>query len=152
MPAIAAVPKKTPRLADELPMRLLLAEDNLVNQRVATLILNGLGYTVRLAANGQEALDAVLQAIGEGQPMDAILMDVQMPVLDGLAASRELCSQYPIAVRPWIMAMTANALEGDREICLAAGMDDYISKPVRASALVEGLRAAAAGLAKRRLS
>jgi CheY-like chemotaxis protein len=71
-------------------------------------------------------------------------------VLDGLAASRELCSLYPAPVRPWIIAMTANALEGDREICLAAGMDDYISKPVRPAALAEGLRRAAEGLALRR--
>ncbi len=146
------VPPKPPRLADELPLSILLAEDNLVNQRVASLILNGLGYKLRIAADGQEAIDAVMQAIGEGQPIDVILMDVQMPVLDGLAATRELCSQYPAPVRPWILAMTANALEGDREICLAAGMDDYISKPVRAAALVEGLRRAAAGLAQRRMS
>ncbi len=143
-------PARPPRLADELPLNILLAEDNLVNQRVATLILNGLGYQVRIAADGQQALDAVTQAIGEGQPIDVILMDVQMPVLDGLAATRELCSQYPTPVRPWIVAMTANALEGDREICLSAGMDDYISKPVRAAALVEGLRRAAAGLVQRR--
>ncbi|TAG24994.1 MAG: response regulator [Burkholderiales bacterium] len=143
-------PTKPPRLADEIPLRILLAEDNLVNQRVATLILNGLGYEIKLAVNGQEALDAVLRSIGEGQTIDVILMDVQMPVLDGLAATRELCSQYPSPVRPWIVAMTANALEGDREICLAAGMDDYISKPVRAQALVEGLRRAAGGLAERK--
>ena len=93
----------------------------------------------------------MVQSIGEGKTVDVILMDEQMPVLDGLAATRELCSQYPSPVRPWIIAMTANALEGDREICLAAGMDDYISKPVRAAALVEGLRRAAAGLAQRRM-
>ncbi len=141
---------KPPRLAEELPLRILLAEDNLVNQRVATLILNGLGYELQVVAHGQEALDAVMHAIGEDQPIDLILMDVQMPVLDGLAASRELCSQYPTPVRPWIIAMTANALEGDREICLAAGMDDYISKPVRPAALAQGLRRAALGLAQRR--
>jgi PAS domain S-box-containing protein len=145
-------PGKPTRLADELPLRILLAEDNLVNQRVASLILNGLGYQLQVAVNGQEALDAVVQSIGEDKPFDVILMDVQMPVLDGLAATRELCSQYPSPVRPWIVAMTANALEGDREICLAAGMDDYISKPVRAAALVEGLRRAAASLAQRRIS
>jgi PAS domain S-box-containing protein len=149
-PLAASPPAKPPRLAEELPLRILLAEDNLVNQRVASLILNGLGYELQVVANGQEALDAVMQAIGEGQPVDVILMDVQMPVLDGLAATRELCSQYPSPVRPWIVAMTANALEGDREVCLAAGMDDYISKPVRAAALVEGLRRAATGLAQRR--
>ena len=141
---------KTPRLAQELPLTILLAEDNLVNQRVASLILSGLGYELRVASNGQEALDAVTQAIGQGHPVDVILMDVQMPVLDGLAASRELCSQYPTAVRPWIVAMTANALEGDRETCLAAGMDDYLSKPVRAAGLADCLRRAAAGLAARR--
>ncbi len=149
-PATALALDKPPRLAEELPLTLLLAEDNLVNQRVASLILNGLGYELRVVSNGQEALDAVAQSIGEGRPFDVILMDVQMPVLDGLAASHELCSQYPTPVRPWIVAMTANALEGDRETCLAAGMDDYVSKPVRAAALVQGLRRAAAGLAARR--
>jgi PAS domain S-box-containing protein len=150
VPLATQSPVKPPRLAEELPLNILLAEDNLVNQRVASLILNGLGYTLKVAENGQDALDAVVQSIGEDNPFDVILMDVQMPVLDGLAATRELCSQYPSPVRPWIVAMTANALEGDREICLAAGMDDYISKPVRAAALVEGLRRAAAGLEQRR--
>jgi PAS domain S-box-containing protein len=148
----SSTPATPPRLGAELPLAILLAEDNLVNQRVASLILNGLGYQLRIAADGQQALDVVTQAIGEGHPVDVILMDVQMPVLDGLAATRELCSQYPTPVRPWIIAMTANALEGDREICLSAGMDDYISKPVRSAALVEGLRRAAAGLALRRMS
>jgi PAS domain S-box-containing protein len=144
-----AAPTK-PRLAQELPLRLILAEDNLVNQRVASLILSGLGYALRVVSDGQEALDAVAQSIDESQAFDVVLMDVQMPVLDGLVASRMLCTQYPKLARPWIVAMTANALEGDRETCLAAGMDDYISKPVRAVALVETLRRAAAGLAQRR--
>jgi len=69
-----------------------------------------------------------------------VLMDVQMPELDGLAATRQICARWPPAERPWIVAMTANAMQGDREVCLAAGMDDYISKPIRMDALIAALR------------
>jgi len=73
-----------------------------------------------------------------------------MPELDGLEATRRLCARYPVALRPWIVAMTANAMEGDRDDCLAAGMDDYLSKPIRAAAITEALRRAGAGLVQRR--
>ena len=93
-----------------------MAEDNAVNQRVAQLILGGLGYDIEIVDNGERALDAVAAAHGRGQPFDVVLLDVQMPVLDGLEATRRLCAQYPDAVqRPWIIAMTANAMQGDRE-------------------------------------
>ena len=107
--------------------RLLLAEDNVVNQKVALAILHKLGFRADVAANGLEVLAAV-----ERQPYDVILMDVHMPEMDGLEAARRLGQLYPDpARRPWIVALTANAMQGDREMCLAAGMDDYISKPIK---------------------
>jgi PAS domain S-box-containing protein len=146
----AGAAAKAPRLAEQVPLRVLLAEDNEVNQRVASLILGGLGYDIQVVVNGLLALDAVDAATQAGQPYDLVLMDVQMPELDGLEATRRLCARYPVALRPWIVAMTANAMEGDRDDCLAAGMDDYLSKPIRAAAITEALRRAGAGLVQRR--
>jgi CheY-like chemotaxis protein len=101
--------------------------------------------------NGQLALDAIAAAKERGQPFDVVLLDVQMPVLDGLEASRKLCELYPDEKqRPWMIAMTANAMQGDREECLAAGMDDYLSKPIRAVGVGEALRRAAGALGDRR--
>uniref|UniRef100_UPI0035B0B69A response regulator n=1 Tax=Zoogloea sp. TaxID=49181 RepID=UPI0035B0B69A len=127
---------------------ILLVEDNPVNLRVSSLILSGLGYDIDVATDGQQALDAVCQPSGAG--FDVVLMDVQMPVMDGMAASRTIGARLPQARRPWIIAMTANAMEGDRSACLAAGMDDYLSKPVRAAALADALERAGAALADRR--
>jgi CheY-like chemotaxis protein len=106
------------------PLRILLAEDNEVNQRVALKMLEKIGYQADVAANGQEVLQAL-----ERQDYDLILMDVQMPEMDGLETSKKIRKQWPNG--PKIIAMTAYALEGDREECLDAGMDDYISKPVK---------------------
>jgi PAS domain S-box-containing protein len=131
------------------PLLLLLAEDNIVNQRVARLLLEQLGYSLEVVANGQLALDAVAAARARGAPFDVVLLDLQMPVLDGLGAARAL-SAAAAAQRPWLVALTANAMAGDRERCLAAGMDDYLSKPIRGGALAAALRHAAAGLALRR--
>ena len=127
--ALAIAPAATARqvdkgLAARLPMRILLAEDNAVNQKVALRVLARFGYRADVAANGLEVLDALAR-----QSYDLILMDVHMPEMDGLTASREICRRYP-SVRPRLVAMTANAMQGDREECLAAGMDDYVSKPV----------------------
>ncbi len=130
------------RLAHAVPLRILLVEDNLVNQRVAALILSGLGYDIQMVTDGAQALDAVAQAVANGTPHDVVLMDVQMPGMDGLEATRQLRSRHPAPTRPWIIAMTANAMAGDREECLAAGMDDYLSKPIRAAAVGEALRRA----------
>ena len=115
-------------------MRILLAEDNVVNQKVALRLLERLGYSADIAVNGLEAIEAL-----ERGPYDVILMDVQMPELDGLDASRRICERWP-DTRPRIIAMTANALPEDREACFAAGMDDYVAKPIRADALAEALK------------
>jgi len=122
-------------MAQRHPLRILLAEDNVINQKVTLRILERMGYRADVAANGIEVLQAL-----QRQPYDVVLMDVQMPEMDGLEASRHICQQWPAEERPRIIAMTANALQGDREECLAAGMDDYISKPVRIEELAEALR------------
>jgi len=116
-----------------------LAEDNVTNQKVATKLLQRLGYRADIAGNGVEVLDALKR-----QPYDVILMDVQMPQMDGLEASRRICKEYGEGSdgpqkKPWIIAMTANAMRGDREMCLAAGMDDYVTKPVRREELAQAL-------------
>ncbi|HYE75097.1 MAG TPA: response regulator [Blastocatellia bacterium] len=113
------------KLAERLPLRILLAEDNVVNQKVATRVLARFGYRADVAGNGLEAIAAIKR-----QRYDIVFMDVQMPEMDGLEATRQICAEWP-ETRPRIIAMTANAIQGDREECLAAGMDDYISKPVR---------------------
>jgi signal transduction histidine kinase/DNA-binding response OmpR family regulator len=106
-------------------LKVLLAEDNEVNRSVALRMLERLGYTADVAVNGREVLERL-----ERSAYDVVLMDVQMPEMDGLEASRAICRRWPESRRPRIIAMTAEAMEGDRETCIAAGMDDYIAKPV----------------------
>jgi GAF domain-containing protein/CheY-like chemotaxis protein len=120
------------------PLRILLAEDNAVNQKLALRLLERMGYRADVAGDGLQAIAAI-----EGAAYDVVLMDVQMPELDGLEATRRIRHRWPGSTGPRIVAMTANAMEGDREICLAAGMDDYISKPIRPEALGEALAATA---------
>lgn len=122
------------RLSDRLPLRILLAEDNLVNQKVGVRSLERLGYTPDVTANGREVLEALAR-----RPYDVILMDVQMPELDGIETTRKIRKNSTLSRQPHIIAMTAHALEGDRELCLACGMDDYISKPIRLETLIESL-------------
>jgi CheY-like chemotaxis protein/HPt (histidine-containing phosphotransfer) domain-containing protein len=121
-------------MARRHPLRILLAEDNVVNQKVALRLLGQMGYRADVAANGLEAIDAV-----ERQTYDVVLMDVQMPELDGFEASREINRRWPGERRPRLVAMTANAMQGDRELCEAAGMDDYVAKPIRVEELVAAL-------------
>ncbi len=116
------------------PLRILLAEDNAVNQKLALRLLQQMGYRADVAANGIEAIECVAR-----QPYDLVLMDVQMPEMDGLEATRRITARWPVGRRPRIVAMTANAMQGDREECLAAGMDDYLTKPIRVDTLSETL-------------
>jgi CheY-like chemotaxis protein len=131
---LPASPAIDPGMADRHPLRILLAEDNLVNRKLALRVLAQLGYRADVAINGVEAIEAV-----ERQPYDLVLMDVQMPEMDGLEASRRIVQRCPGGSRPRIVAMTANASQGDRDMCIAAGMDDYVTKPFRVEALVEAL-------------
>ncbi|MCC6552271.1 MAG: response regulator [Polyangiaceae bacterium] len=129
-----APPSLDPGLAARRPLSILLVEDNTVNQRVALAVLARMGYRADLAANGLEVLAALRR-----QSYDVILMDVQMPEMDGLEATRRLREELPPERRPWIIAMTANAMESDRHACIHAGMDDYLPKPIRPAALTEAL-------------
>jgi len=115
------------------PLRILVAEDNVINQKVALLLLERLGYAADVAADGEETLAALRR-----QRYDVILMDVQMPGMDGVEAARHIRDEWPAEERPRIIAVTASALQEDRETCLSAGMDDFLSKPV----LLEDLRLA----------
>jgi CheY-like chemotaxis protein/HPt (histidine-containing phosphotransfer) domain-containing protein len=133
----AAAPREGPveQLAERLPLRILVAEDNVVNQQVALLLLKKLGYRADMAADGLEALQAL-----ERESYDVVLMDVQMPNLDGLEATRRIHQRWPQGQRPHVIAATANAMREEREDCLAAGMDDYLSKPIRMEELAAALR------------
>jgi PAS domain S-box-containing protein len=115
-------------------LQILLAEDHAINQKIALLMLEKLGYRADIAGNGLEVLEAL-----DRQPYDVVLLDVQMPEMDGLEAARQICQRWQLDTRPHLIAMTANAMQGDREICLNAGMNDYISKPVRMDELVQVL-------------
>ena len=133
-------PTLDPDLARRLPLRLLLADDNPINQKVGLSVLHKLGYRADVANNGVEVLKAL-----EQKAYDLLFLDVQMPEMDGLEAAREICKRWSPEKRPRIVAMTGNALMGDREKCLQAGMDDYISKPVRIAELQAALERWGAG-------
>ncbi|HVU16410.1 MAG TPA: response regulator [Candidatus Didemnitutus sp.] len=120
-----------PNLAARIPLEVLVVEDNPVNQKVVLRSLERLGYRADAVGNGLEALAALDQ-----RKYDLVLMDLQMPEMDGLTATREIRIRYPKHRQPWIVALTANAMAGDRERCLEAGMDDYLAKPVK----IEGLQ------------
>ncbi|RYY72424.1 MAG: response regulator, partial [Comamonadaceae bacterium] len=149
-PAAAPASGAARRIAHQHPLRVLVAEDNEINRRVVALLLQGLGYGMDAVADGRQAVEAITAGRAAGSPYDVVLMDVQMSVLDGLAATRELCTTLPAGERPWVVALTANAMQGDREACLAAGMDDYLPKPIRAAQLADALRTAHAQVAARR--
>ncbi|MEO0896409.1 MAG: response regulator [Bacteroidota bacterium] len=115
-------------------LRLLLVEDNLVNQKLAIRMLNKLGYEAQIASNGLQAVEKVKE-----ETFDLVLMDVQMPEMDGLQATRVIRNELPQGQQPFIIAMTANAMQGDKEKCIEAGMNDYISKPFAMKDLKEKL-------------
>ena len=123
-------------LATEHPLAILLAEDNRVSQRAAQLMFQRLGYGIDVVGNGREALEAI-----ERGAYDLVLMDLQMPEMDGLQATREICARWARDERPRIVAMTANASTADRDACFEAGMDGFVTKPVRAEELRTALRA-----------
>ncbi|MEO6002016.1 MAG: ATP-binding protein [Opitutus sp.] len=124
------------------PHRILLAEDNIVNQKVARRMLEQRGYRVNTVVNGRQVLEAVATL-----PYEIILLDLQMPEMDGLEAARCLRNRNDDEhTRPWIIAVTANAMPGDRALCLAAGMDDYITKPIKPSELAAALERARPGV------
>ncbi len=122
-------------MGKKYPLHILLAEDNVNNQKLALMVLDRLGYRADVAGNGIEVLDALKR-----QSYDVVLMDVQMPDMDGLEATRKIREQWPDQTKPWIVAMTANAMQGDREMCLTAGMNDYVTKPIRLEHVVESLK------------
>jgi len=128
-------------VADECPLKVLMAEDNMVNQKVAEALLKKLGYQVTIVEDGAQAVDAVHEADVAGTPFDVVLMDMQMPVLDGVGAT-EAIRAHALTRQPWIIALTANAMQGDRDRCTEAGMDGFVTKPVRADSLEAALREA----------
>ncbi len=138
-PAAATGPSITARsLASGTPLAILVADDNAVNRKIAALMIGRSGYAVDSACDGNEAVDLTARAATAGKPYDIVFMDVHMPKLDGFAATRAIAAGHG-AARPRIIAMTASAMQGDREACLAAGMDDYLSKPLDITAVEAAL-------------
>jgi len=120
---VANLRKLNINFAKQYPLEILIAEDNIINQALITHVLNKMGYEPDIAQDGKETLDMV-----NSKPFDVILMDIQMPEIDGLEATRIIRRQ--LMKQPVIIAMTANAMQEDKEACLQAGMNDYISKPI----------------------
>jgi signal transduction histidine kinase/DNA-binding response OmpR family regulator/HPt (histidine-containing phosphotransfer) domain-containing protein len=133
-PSERAVPEFDAGLATRIPLRILLADDNATNQKIGLLLLKKMGYSADVASNGVEAVEAVRR-----QFYDVVLMDVQMPEMDGFEATAVIRDQLAPDRQPRIIAMTANAMEGDRDLCLAARMDDYVAKPIRVDELQNAL-------------
>jgi CheY-like chemotaxis protein len=138
----APAPKKKPaakpgfdaEMGKRLPLRILLAEDNAINRKLALRVLERLSYSADVAVNGREALDAL-----HAEPYDVVLMDIQMPEMDGLEATRAIRREIPPERQPRIIAVTANVMKEDRDACREAGMDDYMGKPFRVEELVAAL-------------
>ncbi len=122
-----------PTLAQRFPLRILIAEDNAVNQKVILLLLGKLGYQADVAGDGQQVLDRRAGAY------QVILMDLQMPELDGIEATRRIRSRWSAEEQPWIIAVTASTTPGAKELCLDAGMNDYLGKPLQIEALAGAL-------------
>jgi CheY-like chemotaxis protein len=135
--------KLSPEFAQHFPLKILLAEDDEMNQQMTLMLLKRLGYEADSANNGKEVLEIVSE-----KKYDVILMDIQMPEMDGLEATRmiRLC----LTEQPVIIAMTANAMDGDREACLKAGMEDYLSKPVNVEELMQALETWSASISEKK--
>lgn len=129
--------------AERIPLRILLAEDNVINQKVGILMLSKLGYRADVAANGFEVIEAASQ-----RTYDVILMDLQMPELDGVEATRRLRMPGAVAYRPRIIAVTANVMQSDRDLCVAVGMDEFIGKPMKIEDLVAALTRAGSAIGR----
>lgn len=125
-------------LAQRHPLRILMVEDNPVNSRVALLLLKRLGYEADCVIDGQLALDRL-----QTQSYDLVFMDLQMPVMDGLTATRQLRARIPVAQPPYVCALTANALKEDRDACFEAGMHQFLAKPVQLEKLASVIEEAA---------
>ena len=134
-PSTRPAPAPAWDLAAEIPRRILVGEDNTVNQKVIVQLLRSLGYRADVVADGEEVLEALERA-----RYDVVLMDVQMPRLDGREAASRICVKYPPKERPYMIALTAEAMEGDRDRCIQAGMNDYLMKPLDRASLIHALR------------
>ncbi len=132
---VQATVESLSQMSNQVPLRILVAEDNPINQDVALGMLGSLGYEVAVVENGRQAVEVARKGM-----IDLIFMDVQMPVMDGLEATRQIIAHFEGKQRPLIVAMTANAMESDRQNCLEAGMDTFISKPFLMNELVRMLR------------
>ena len=119
------------------PLRILLAEDNVINQKVIERILQKMSYRPDIVSNGLEVLQSLRQI-----PYDVIFMDVHMPDMDGIEATRKICQKYKKEDRPYLIALTADVLQGDKEKCIAEGMDDFTGKPVKIPELERALERA----------
>src|SRR5690606_15786018 len=139
-PAAAA----DPEFATRHPLRILVADDNPVNRKVAARLLGRLGYTVEQAADGREALQHLRE-----DTFDLVLMDREMPTMDGLATTERIRAEFARGQQPWIAALTAHVLASDRQRFLDAGMDDYLAKPIRPDLLREVLERAVAHITQR---
>jgi signal transduction histidine kinase/CheY-like chemotaxis protein len=122
-------------LSQKFPLKIMIAEDNIVNQKIANKLFEKLGYQVDIVNNGVEALNTLREKM-----YDVIFMDIQMPELDGIEATRAIYQEWGETNRPYIIALTANAMPSDRDHCLSVGMDDYISKPVKLEKIVESIQ------------
>lgn len=128
-------PEINPGVSLDNPLRILVADDSSVNQKVTSSMLKRMGFSPRIVSNGAEAVKAVM-----AETFDLVFLDVQMPVMDGYEAAKRIRQILPEGSAPWLVALTANALQGDRELCLQAGMNDYVTKPVRPKELEEAIQ------------
>lgn len=128
-------PKFDAQMAEQYPLKILLVEDNIINQRMIKLMLQRMGYQPSVVNNGLEALSALRR-----QLYDVVLMDIQMPEMDGLTATQHIKQGWTLETQPWIIALTASAMWGERDRCLESGMNDYLVKPIRIAELMQTLK------------